>query len=100
MDQPDERVDIPGVTERLGKPVHAVYHLIQTGQVSSENIRAPGRDGLYVLKHMIRVQDIDANDQRQTMDEHVAAIRAAVVPLSPTQIYRIRRALESGWRSR
>ncbi|MBC9936932.1 MULTISPECIES: hypothetical protein [unclassified Leucobacter] len=53
-----------------------------------------------MLKHMIRVQDIDAIDQRRAHEEHVAAIRAAATPLTETQIYRIRRALQSGWRSR
>lgn len=100
MEQPDERLDIPGAAARLGRQSQAIYHLIRTGQLSSEKIRAPGRDGRYVLKHMIRVQDIDVIDQRRAREEHVAAIRAAATPLTETQIYRIRRALQSGWRSR
>lgn len=96
MEQPDERIDIPAAAEKLGRPVHAVYHLIRIGQLPSEKVRAPGRDGRYVLKHMIRVQDLDDIDERRRHEAHVAAIRAAVTPLTETQIYRIRHALLSG----
>ncbi|MEB4613264.1 hypothetical protein [Leucobacter sp. M11] len=96
MEEPDERIDITAAAEKLGRPVYAVYHLIRTGQLPSEKLRALGRDGRYVLKHMIRVQDLDAIDQRRRHEEHVAAIRAAATPLTETQIYWIRHALEFG----
>ncbi|MBC9944054.1 hypothetical protein ICL81_05930 [Leucobacter sp. cx-328] len=96
MEQADERMDIPSAAERLGRPTQAIYLLIRTGQLPSEKVRALGRDGRYVLKHMIRVQDLDAIDQRRRLEEHVAAIRAAVTPLTETQIYRIRHALWRG----
>ena len=96
MEQPDEQLDIPAAAERLGRPVYAVYRLIRTGQLPSKKLRTPGRDGRYVLKHMIRVQDLDAIDERRRHEEHVAAIRAAATPLTETQIYRVRHALEFG----
>ncbi|RKQ94576.1 hypothetical protein U746_0323 [Mycolicibacterium mucogenicum 261Sha1.1M5] len=96
MEHPDERIDIPAAAEKLGRPVYAVYHLIRTGRLASEKIRVAGRDGRYVLKHMIRVKDLDAVDERRRDEEHVAAIRAAATPLTETQIYRIRHALEFG----
>lgn len=96
MERLDERLDIPTAAERLGRPVHAIYHLIRTGQLVSEKLRTPGRDGRYVLKHMIRVQDLDAIDERRRHEEHVAVIRAAATPLTETQIYRIRHALRGG----
>lgn len=97
MERPDERIDIPAAAARLGRPVHAVYHLIRTGQLSSEKVRVPGRDGRHVLKHLIRVKDLDAIDRLRAHEEHVAAIRAAATPLTETQIKRIRRALERRW---
>lgn len=100
MERPDERLDIPAFASRLGWPVHAVYHLIRTGQLASEKVRVPVRDGRYVRKHMIRVQDLDAIDRQRAHDEHVAAIRAAATPLTVTQVTRIRRALNRGRRWR
>ncbi|UNK69401.1 hypothetical protein [Microbacterium sp. H1-D42] len=94
MERPDERLDIPAAAVRLGRPIHAVYHLIRTGQLASEKVRVPGRDGRSVRKHMIRVQDLDAIDRLRSHDDHVAAIRAAATPLTESQITRIRRALE------
>lgn len=97
MERPDERIDIPAAAVRLGRPVHAVYHLIRTGRLASEKVRIPGRDGRLVLKHLIRVKGLDAIDRLRAHEEHVAAIRAAAPPLTETQIKRIRRALERSW---
>lgn len=97
MERPDERIDIPAAAARLGRLVHAVYHLIRTGRLASEKVRVPGRDGRHVLKHLIRVKDLDAIDRRRAHDEHVATIRAAAPPLTETQVKRIRRALERSW---
>lgn len=97
MKQPDERVDIPAATARQGRPAHVIYHLIRTGRLPSEKVRVPGRDGRHVLKHLIRINDLDALDRPLAHEEHVAAIRAAATPWTETQIKRIRRALERSW---
>ncbi|SDQ11753.1 hypothetical protein [Microbacterium sp. cf332] len=94
MERSDGRIDIPTAALRQGRPVHVIYHLIRTGQLASEKVRVPGRDGRSVRKHMIRIQDLDAIDRLRSHDDHVAAIRAAATPLTESQITRIRRALE------